>query len=97
MPDFGLFRLTLNNVPDLLSVSQDFNVKESNIALLKGDLENIDIADGVVIQKCVIGRNVKIGHKTKISNSVILGNVKIGSEVIIQNSLICNKCVIGEK
>ena len=57
-----MFAITQNNVPDLLSVLQNFsNVKESNIFLLKEDPNNVDIAEGAVIQKCVIGRNVKIG------------------------------------
>ena len=38
------------------------------------------IEEGAEIIKSVIGRNVKIGKKTKISNSVILGNCTIGSE-----------------
>ena len=93
-----LFSSTVNNMVDLLAVSpQQTQVKESNVALIDGQTSSINIGEGCIIQKSVIGRNCTIGDKTKISNSIILGNCTIGSECIIQNAIILSRCVIGDK
>lgn len=68
---------------DLQSVCPSSSVKESNIALLDGTSASVQIGEGCIIQKSIIGRNCVIGAKTKISNSIIMGNCKIGSDCII--------------
>jgi NDP-sugar pyrophosphorylase family protein len=67
------------------------------VALIDGAIDSISIGEGCIIQKSVIGRNCKIGAKTKISNSIILGNCIIGAECIIQNAIILSRCNIGDK
>lgn len=41
---------------------------------------DIELDEGTKISKCIIGKGVKIGKKSKLVNCVILDNVEIGNE-----------------
>ena len=65
-----LFSNTKNTIPDLMAFNSDIlkgvKISDSNISVVDQNLESISIGDGSIIQKSVIGKNVKIGTNTKI-------------------------------
>ena len=94
-----LFSATPNNIPDLLSISEERpqNITDSNIALPDGEEAKDAIAADSNISRSVIGQNVKIGSKTKIVNSVIQNNCTIGANCVITNSLILRSTTVPDK
>ena len=50
-----------------------------------------------MVNKSVIGANVKIGSRCKIVGSIIFGNVTIEDDCNINNSILCSEVHVGTK
>ena len=51
--------------------------------MINNNINSLEIGEGSVVLKSVIGRNVKIGSNVKISNCVLLGNCNIGDNCVL--------------
>lgn len=50
----------------------------------------------VTFKSAVVGRNCKLGNKSRLNNVVLMDHVTIGDNVILQNSIIGAGCSIGD-
>ena len=50
----------------------------------------------VTFKSAVVGRNCKLGNKSRLNNVVLMDHVTIGDNVVLQNSIIGAGCSIGD-
>jgi len=58
-------------------------------------LEGTTMGDNVQIKASTIGRNVKIGNRSRLNNVLVMDNVTIGENCILQNSIFSTGSIVG--
>ena len=86
------FARTKNNQP-----KYDYKADPASKTKVIGNqlCEGLVVGDKSVVQRCVIGPNVRIGSDCKIVNCVLMEGCEIGDKCKIQNCLLGKKGIIN--